>query len=211
MFKKKKKLRGQNKSRPTYQRDSAKEFCMRVLDNRDQNNSQKCAKEGCKFLHNLEEYLKNKPKDIGSTCYNYIVSGKCLRGVTCRFATAHLNSTGINIVDEEKFKRYLENGPHIKNNISRDLQNKLWKKTYNFGLAEKIIQYCDGIMKNKVSIYFEFLFGTFSILTNKLNLFLNGKLIFKRTVIFIVFSEPNYFTSQYSIKEIFISVSYFYI
>lgn len=146
-FKEKKKLRGQNKSRgPTYQRERAKELCMKVID---QTENQKCLKETCPFIHNVEEYLKIKPRDISSTCHNYEISGKCSWGVSCRFGSGHLTEDGKNIVNEEKLKNYQPK--QTKNILSKDLQNSLWKKKYNFELSEKVVQYNDSIKKNKVS------------------------------------------------------------
>lgn len=150
-FKEKKKLRGQNKSRgPTYQRDNTKELCMRIIENSCGTDNQKCLKEGCTFIHNVKEYIKIKPKDICSSCHNFEISGKCLRGVTCRFGSEHLTCDGNNIVNEEKFKEYQENGPYTKNILSKDLQNSLWKKKYSFELSEKIVQHNDTFKKNKV-------------------------------------------------------------
>lgn len=147
-FDEKKKLRGQNKSRgPTYARDTTKELCTRIMETEDQ----KCLRDNCSFLHNVEEYVKIKPEDISSTCYNFETSGKCLRGVTCRFGTAHLTSDGKNIVDEEKFKKYQENGPYTRNILSNDLKDCLRKKKYNFDLFEKIIKHNDSLRENKVN------------------------------------------------------------
>lgn len=153
-YKDRKKLRGQNKSRgPTYQRDTTKELCLRIITNSDETESPKCDKDGCKFLHDVEEYLKIKPKDIGTTCYNFEIGGKCWRGATCRFGEAHLMPGGKNIINAEKNQIYQNNGPYTRNNLSKELQNSLWKKKYNFDLTEKIVSYNDDIKKNKVSIY----------------------------------------------------------
>lgn len=151
-FKQKKKLRGQNKSRgPTYQRDNSRELCIKATETID-GTYQQCTIQGCKFIHNVEEYMKIKPKDIASTCYNYSTSGKCMWGVACRFGSEHLTSDGKNIINEEKFKHYQETGPYTKNVLCKEVQTNLRKKLYNFELSEKIVQYND-FKKNKTVGY----------------------------------------------------------
>lgn len=51
----------------------------------------KCPYEKCKFIHDVDEYMKHKPCDISETCYIFSTKGYCRRGVTCRFAYAHLD------------------------------------------------------------------------------------------------------------------------
>lgn len=55
------------------------------------NSTIKCPFEKCKFIHDIEKYLTEKPTDISETCYIYSTKGFCARGVTCRFAHAHLD------------------------------------------------------------------------------------------------------------------------
>lgn len=151
-YKEKKKLKGQNKARgPTFQRDCTKELCMRVLNNLNGTGIEKCDKKECSFLHDVEEYLKIKPKDVGPTCYNYELSGNCLWGVTCQFGSTHITAEGKNVVDEKKYTKYQMTSPHIKNHLPKELQMSLKKKKYNFELTEKIISYNDSLKKNQVS------------------------------------------------------------
>lgn len=63
---KKQKLRGQNKSRgPTFTRNQEKELCNSLLNIADGDPLPNCERKNCPFLHNIEEYLKIKPRDIG--------------------------------------------------------------------------------------------------------------------------------------------------
>lgn len=65
-----------------------------------------CKFENCKFLHDLDLYLAEKFDDIGDTCPIYSTKGFCSFGVTCRFATNHLdenrNNTKEDWYDESK-------------------------------------------------------------------------------------------------------------
>ncbi|KAI9026157.1 tRNA-dihydrouridine synthase 3-like protein [Hyaloraphidium curvatum] len=47
--------------------------------------------EGCKFSHDVMEYLASKPEDLGDTCPAMEAFGRCPVGVKCRFARAHTN------------------------------------------------------------------------------------------------------------------------
>ena len=43
-----------------------------------------CTFENCKFSHNAQDILANKPPDLGSNCHTYEMYGKCRYGVICR-------------------------------------------------------------------------------------------------------------------------------
>lgn len=61
----KKKLRGQNKCRgPTYKREKSKELCNTLMNVIEGEELPKCERKNCLFLHNIQEYLKIKQKDI---------------------------------------------------------------------------------------------------------------------------------------------------
>lgn len=143
-------MKGQNKSRgPTFQRENARELCIKAMQNPD-GKDQNCLIKGCNSIHNLEEYMKIKPEDIASTCHNYSTSGKCVWGVACRYGSKHLTGDGKNIINEQKFKEYQEEGPYIKNILPKTIQNDLRKKLYHFELCEKLIKYNDINKKEKV-------------------------------------------------------------
>ncbi|RZC40998.1 Ax dynein light domain containing protein [Asbolus verrucosus] len=76
----KKKLSGQNKSRgPTFRCEREKELCNTLINLGIEDEIPKCERKNCKFLHDIQEYLKIKAKDIGEICYNYQTFGKCSR------------------------------------------------------------------------------------------------------------------------------------
>lgn len=64
--KEKKKLRGQNKARPApFKLKREKQLCNSLVNTAENEEPKKCTNEKCKFLHNVQEYLQMKPKDIG--------------------------------------------------------------------------------------------------------------------------------------------------
>ncbi|XP_012538348.1 tRNA-dihydrouridine(47) synthase [NAD(P)(+)]-like [Monomorium pharaonis] len=138
---KREKLRGQNKARPPPFKAS-REFslCPWIADQTADESERKCSNQRCTFLHDRKEYLKIRPADVGTECYVFSLTGRCPRGITCRMGLQHLTEDGFNIIDEKKFKEYSKSPPAVKNNLSKDLQNKLRKRKYNFSKAEAIVK-----------------------------------------------------------------------
>jgi tRNA-dihydrouridine synthase 3 len=46
--------------------------------------------DSCKFSHDVAEYMKRKPKDLGVRCPVFDALGYCNDGLSCRFAMAHV-------------------------------------------------------------------------------------------------------------------------
>lgn len=60
------KRRGQNKSRPsTFKPDREAELCNTLINTAENEEPKRCERINCKFMHNVAEYLKQKPEDIG--------------------------------------------------------------------------------------------------------------------------------------------------
>lgn len=76
------------------------------------------------------------------------MTGKCDRGLSCRFGGAHITPEGFNKIDKEKLNDYLKQGPRVINHLSYTLQNSLRKRTYSFKLTEDLIK-CNDALKNQ--------------------------------------------------------------
>lgn len=59
--------------------------------------AKECAFEKCKYVHDLDSYMADKPEDIGPVCPVFSTKGFCPRGLTCRFAKNHLDEHRNNI------------------------------------------------------------------------------------------------------------------
>ncbi|XP_044514419.1 tRNA-dihydrouridine(47) synthase [NAD(P)(+)]-like [Gracilinanus agilis] len=134
----KKKARGQNKSRPhmkpTHYDDN------RLCPSLVQESADKCFfGERCRFLHDVDTYLASKPPDLGDKCVLFETFGKCIYGVTCRFARAHLGPQHQNLVKEELVKQW-EGQKLTSNGLSKDLQHRLRKKKVQFDHSEKYLK-----------------------------------------------------------------------
>ncbi|XP_012688386.2 tRNA-dihydrouridine(47) synthase [NAD(P)(+)]-like isoform X2 [Clupea harengus] len=134
----KKRIRGQNKSRPHKKPQSYddRRLCPSIIQERET----KCVYgDKCKFFHNIADYMASKPADIGEKCYLYDTFGKCHYGVTCRFAKAHTGPDFKNLVNEEVFKASKERTP-VKNHLDKDLQWRLRKRQVPFNATEAYLK-----------------------------------------------------------------------
>lgn len=102
-------------------------------------------------MHDRAAYLKIKADDIGPDCYMFNLSGRCPRGVACRVGAKHLTEEGFNIVDTEKFQDYQRKPLATRNQISKELQDRLRKHKYNFSKAEKVVKANDAFKKRAIN------------------------------------------------------------
>ena len=129
-LKRKKKDRGQNKKRPrTVPLLKRNE---RLCPSLARNNATCDDKEKCQFIHDIQEYLKNKPADIGEDCINFKLTGKCPYGLECRFAKCHISDDLANIIDYEKYDAELEESRRKEIHHQKDLQISLRKRKFQF-------------------------------------------------------------------------------
>lgn len=129
---KKKKNRGQNKSRPIFKEDITIKLCRSLIDG----TPNPCKMEKCTQIHDVQDYWKNKPKDIGSECFVFTRDGYCSNGLACRFSSNHVTEELINKGLEVKDTLPLT----TFNQIEFDLVNDLRKKKYNFKRADDILK-----------------------------------------------------------------------
>ncbi|XP_060517204.1 tRNA-dihydrouridine(47) synthase [NAD(P)(+)]-like isoform X2 [Cylas formicarius] len=143
----KKKLKGQNKARgPTFHVNKKSELCDYYLELTEGQDLPRCERKNCQNLHDIATYLQQKPKDIGESCYNFQQTGKCERGLTCRFGSEHIRNDR-NLIDLDKFQINENQRLSTKNLLTKDLQWSLRKRTYNFNLSDKLIQFNDQLYK----------------------------------------------------------------
>ncbi|NXJ01679.1 DUS3L synthase, partial [Psophia crepitans] len=134
--------RGQNKSRPCMKPGHYEQS--RLCPSVTQGCAEKCYfGPRCRFLHNIGEYMATKPPDLGRSCVLFETFGKCVYGVTCRFAQAHLGDGYQNIVNTDLAKQW-EGRSLVRNNLSKDLQHQLRKRKFSFRKAD---EYLRGLAK----------------------------------------------------------------
>ncbi|KGL81104.1 tRNA-dihydrouridine(47) synthase [NAD(P)(+)]-like, partial [Tinamus guttatus] len=133
-----KRARGQNKSRPCMKPNHYEKS--RLCPSVTQGCAEKCYFGArCRFLHDISEYMAVKPADLGQNCVLFATFGKCIYGVTCRFAQAHLGDGYQNIINMELAKQW-EGKSLVRNNLPKDLQHRLRKKKFSFEKADEYLR-----------------------------------------------------------------------
>ena len=135
---------GQNKARPRTVPKVPDQF--RICPNVHRGTECKFG-DKCRFAHDVQQYMKNKPADVGENCVNYQLFGKCKYGVECRFAKNHLApDTFENMVDEERYQQYLKEaessggGEKAQNVLTRELMNRLRKRQFKYQKTGKYLK-----------------------------------------------------------------------
>ncbi|KAM6331901.1 LOW QUALITY PROTEIN: tRNA-dihydrouridine(47) synthase [NAD(P)(+)]-like [Alca torda] len=93
----------------------------------------------CRFFHDVGEYMAAKPADLGRSCVLFETFGKCIYGVTSRFAQAHLGDGYQNIVNTDLAKQW-EGKSLVRNNLSKELQHQLRKRRFSFRKADEYLR-----------------------------------------------------------------------
>ncbi|EDO42155.1 predicted protein [Nematostella vectensis] len=122
---KKKKNRGMNRQRPRDQRpDNSSKLCSFAA------RGEECTRgDSCFYGHDPQKFLETKEPDIGKECVNFLKSGKCPYGISCRYWKHHTTADLKSIINEEFFSHYKED---TSNNLAKDVQISLRKKKYMF-------------------------------------------------------------------------------
>lgn len=137
----KKKLKGMNKKRPRQAKpDGKSKICRKFIED------ETCPfGDNCNYSHNLENFIANRLPDIGETCVNFKLFGKCPYGVACRFGKEHLTEDFKNLVDEKAISQpYPE---RVKNCLTNELQFLLRKKKIHCPRSDEYV----GKMKSLLS------------------------------------------------------------
>ena len=129
----KKRERGMNKNRPRNSNPSGKDkICRKFLE---------CGTcqfgDNCNFSHDIQTVIDNRPPDIGKTCVNFKVFGKCPYGVACRYGKEHLTEDFKNITKKTFSVSYLD---QIKNSLTKNLQVELRKKRIPFPRSDEYMK-----------------------------------------------------------------------
>ncbi|KAJ1269949.1 hypothetical protein BS78_06G017300 [Paspalum vaginatum] len=98
----------------------------------------------CRFSHDINAYLDQKPADLEGTCPFTALGQLCSYGLTCRFLSTHKDNLALQNHSE---------GNHERNPLSKDTQKLLWKNKYKFPKANaqiKLLGLKDG-NKNKAN------------------------------------------------------------
>ncbi|KAF4325552.1 hypothetical protein BBO99_00000319 [Phytophthora kernoviae] len=88
--------------------------------------------DSCKFSHDLDDYMKRKPKDLDGRCPVFDAVGYCRYGVACRFANAHIEKV------DGAYRNLKRDGVQDQgisdevNELTHEVRLKLRKNAYEF-------------------------------------------------------------------------------
>ncbi|CCE83264.1 Piso0_003836 [Millerozyma farinosa CBS 7064] len=144
----KKKKRGQNKKRDLKQEHEETRLCASLIDP-DSPRECKFGSKGCRFTHDIDEYLKAKPDDIEGTCPVFAAIGYCPVGLKCRWLHSHFDVETKKLVKDLEKMNKAEKENYEVNKIPGDVKYKLQKKTYEFTQSSLVIPYIDSLVQNE--------------------------------------------------------------
>ena len=128
---KKRHKKGQNRSRP---RGTRTPFSQKLCPNLKVGEA--CQfKEECRFSHDVAEFMKLKPPDLGDNCVFFEQFGKCPHGLTCRFGSKHISEDYRNIVNMDIYDS--NQTLHTKNSITKEFQESLRKRSVIFSKSDE--------------------------------------------------------------------------
>ncbi|XP_031477687.1 tRNA-dihydrouridine(47) synthase [NAD(P)(+)]-like [Nymphaea colorata] len=124
---KEKKSKRQLKRERQLERESALHICSEVAKT---GNSKACKYEGnCRFSHDVEAYMAQKPKDLAGDCPFLDYEEPCPYGITCRFAGSHKDvCTTESLGTHQRMSE--------RNGLNKDVQKLLWKNKVSFPKAD---------------------------------------------------------------------------
>ena len=125
-----KKQRGQNKKRPRDKRVASSERLCPSLKI-----TIPCPfSTDCRFSHDIDGYMAQKPADIGEKCVIFEQYGECPYGLECRYGSKHISSDFKNIKRSDVKKL-----TGTFSWLTKELQDKLHKKVVAFPSSEKFL------------------------------------------------------------------------
>ena len=138
--KRRKKERGQNKRRPRATRVShSEQLCPSLYQGSLSASSNSCQfGEKCRYSHDCETFLENKPPDIGDTCFLFTSLGRCPYGLACRYGNSHMTADKQNVINEALYDP--EREKTTRNIVSKSLQERLRKKKVKLPKSEHFLE-----------------------------------------------------------------------
>ena len=106
--------------------------------------------EKCNYSHDLESFIANRLPDIGETCVNFKLFGKCRYGVTCRFGKEHLTEDLKNIDKRDSFSQLYAD--RVKNSLTSELQYLLRKKKFEYPRSIEYLKKMKALLSQKKSL-----------------------------------------------------------
>lgn len=145
--KRKGKNRGQNHNRRLIQARERIKLCASVVDPEDEIHTCHYGADNCKFSHDVDAYLKEKPADNPGMCPVWEKNGYCPAGVKCRWLGSHYDKEKKKLVYKDGYVRKEEMGE--LNWISGSQKHTLQKRKVPLTKSDDITKWIDEIYRGK--------------------------------------------------------------
>ncbi|QPG74479.1 hypothetical protein FOA43_001809 [Brettanomyces nanus] len=147
--KRKGKRRGQNHARQLIQAHENIKLCASVVDPMDTLHTCNYGVENCKFSHDVEAYLAQKPEDLPGECPVWKEFGYCPSGLKCRWLGSHYDKEKKVLIYRDDYVR--KNEQEELNWISGGDKNLLQKRKISLDKSEQITEWLDKNYKGKTA------------------------------------------------------------
>ncbi|XP_023348376.1 tRNA-dihydrouridine(47) synthase [NAD(P)(+)]-like [Eurytemora carolleeae] len=104
-----------------------------------------CTFPNCKYSHDVKTYLENKEPDVDAECFVFKTLGHCPRGITCRFASGHLDENYRNLINTDIYTGV----PQERNQLNKGVQIRLRKHEYDFTMADSACNLSFELMRQR--------------------------------------------------------------
>lgn len=135
-----------NKDRPRQSKPTGKDkMCSRFVEN------ETCPfGEHCNYSHDLESFIANRLPDIGETCVNFKLFGKCRYGVACRYGKEHVTEDFKNIDRRENDNQSYSN--RVENSLTSELQYLLRKRLCKYPRSVEYLKKMKALLSQRKSL-----------------------------------------------------------
>ncbi|KAJ3044874.1 tRNA-dihydrouridine(47) synthase [NAD(P)(+)]-like protein [Rhizophlyctis rosea] len=89
----------------------------------------------CRYSHDIAKYLEVKGPDLGSVCPLFAKYGRCKFGLKCRFARAHTDEQGNQLVNQE----LMNSAEEESRGVTRDFQKSVRKLDLSLPRSTKFL------------------------------------------------------------------------
>lgn len=145
--KRKSRHRGQNHARKMIQPRESIRLCQSLIDPEDK--AQKCTygSNNCKYSHDVEGYLAQKPADIEGKCSVWEELGYCPSGLKCRWLGSHYDAEKKQLKYKPGYERLVDQGEY--NWISGQEKHTLQKRQVPLKKSDDITVWLDEAFKGR--------------------------------------------------------------
>ena len=110
--------------------------------------------DSCKFSHDLEVFMRERPADLGEVCPIYTLKGMCKFGANCRFGACHIDPhSGVNVQPQDAAANLAGAPPEEKNIVGWELTQQLRKNKFDFSRADALATRFNALVQGQHNVH----------------------------------------------------------